>query len=430
MEAKTFEAFSMADAMKKVKAEMGQEAVILSTKERMVKPKGHSKSVKMFEVKAIPSAQTKESSIPARVFTPAAGKKFSKYDVAKNNFQQNQERAKAMLRKQSPSNETDSPQPTPQPNINLGLVDPPISNEVQALSQDIKSLEKELHNLPLLDTTSDLMEIKTLLLDIYQSSHVHKFENCHPYLQDICLKLKSCGVADIILSNTLQIIQGTQIPNDKNQQPLAGEALRDYFINRFLSIFVKNIKIYDFQLEKEQRYIGCVLGQSGVGKSASLAKLAVHLRKSKKQKVGFIHFDSLNDTLQSSLKVYSQILECPYHVVQDAAELENVIHSHPNIETFLMDTPALSTELGVVFSQLMDLKNLEIPINFHLCIPAYMKSKDMSLNIRQVKRLNLSSLIFTMTDLSYSYGDILSASLMHKVPLSVFGTGRRIPNDL
>ncbi|MBF0441246.1 MAG: flagellar biosynthesis protein FlhF, partial [Oligoflexales bacterium] len=81
-------------------------------------------------------------------------------------------------------------------------------------------------------------------------------------------------------------------------------------------------------------------------------------------------------------------------------------------------------------SDLNAIKDLNIPVDFHLVLSITEKENQMDMVIRRFSEIGISSLIFTKIDETWSYGEIFNLSTKWSIPLSYFGIGQKIPEEI
>jgi flagellar biosynthesis protein FlhF len=90
------------------------------------------------------------------------------------------------------------------------------------------------------------------------------------------------------------------------------------------------------------------------------------------------------------------------------------------------ECPRAKEDLG----DLLDFRDVDLPVSFHLTLAMTEKEVHMDRMIRGFSHLGLQSLIFNRLDESWSYGEIFNLSLRWSLPISFFGVGRSVPEDL
>ncbi|SPE37126.1 GTP-binding signal recognition particle SRP54, G-domain (fragment) [Candidatus Sulfopaludibacter sp. SbA3] len=69
-------------------------------------------------------------------------------------------------------------------------------------------------------------------------------------------------------------------------------------------------------------------------------------------------------------------------------------------------------------------------IQKQLVLPATMRAADQTRYVAAYQEFHPSRLIFTRMDETEAFGTVLSETLRSRLPLSFFGTGQQVPDDL
>lgn len=182
--------------------------------------------------------------------------------------------------------------------------------------------------------------------------------------------------------------------------------------------------------EQGKQKIVVFIGPTGVGKTTTIAKLAVVEALEKKKKVALISFDNLRIAAVEHLKVYAKIIGVPIEAAFNNDEFKDILKKFRNKDLILVDTAGMSQknvrEIHVL-SRLFDkLHSVEI----HLLLSATTKENDLLDILERFKIFPIHRLIFTKIDESTSYGNILNQVIRTKIPVSYFTNGQQVPEDI
>lgn len=178
------------------------------------------------------------------------------------------------------------------------------------------------------------------------------------------------------------------------------------------------------------RAVIALIGPSGAGKTEMLVKLAVSEGIAMNRPVRLITTDCERVGASARLQSFATILGLTLQVCDAAALLDAALRRKQDRELVLIDTPgyspadmACSRELGALF-------NLNKEIRPTLVLSATMKLDDMEDCLRRFSFHGPTELIFTHLDETRSFGAIWSLAAACRLPISFFGTGQQIPEDL
>ena len=459
MDVRRFEAFSMSDAIKLVKKELGKDAVILSTREKESFSIEGGRPLKLIEVVATSASQmtANKSDVAQPVQRPSptlsstgtlrraavltqAEAKFAKSvnfphvdDVRRSSQEPTIVRGSSTF--------AGFPPAAPLPLTNRAENDKSWSREklheaidssgLAEIQHEVSKIRKEIEALPQLNVGEQMQEIKVLLHDLMRN----KAENCqtsqHEYVNDIGVRLRAAGVLEAIIVETLQEIVASSAPAAIDGSPIAGQKLKEWYLSVAIrSLFRKIAVTGPWKAELNKQQIICLVGPTGVGKTTTIAKLAARFKLSEGKKVALATMDTFRIGGSEQLKVYAQILNCPFQEINEPLDLESFVDRFYDCDVLLIDTAGVSSRAADSLQVLRKMESLPIPIVKHLVLSSSMKQRDLEETIKRYKQIGIKSLIFTKLDESWSYGEILNCACLSKVPLSYFATGQKVPEDL
>ncbi|QSV47151.1 flagellar biosynthesis protein FlhF [Geobacter benzoatilyticus] len=182
--------------------------------------------------------------------------------------------------------------------------------------------------------------------------------------------------------------------------------------------------------KKNSPRIIALVGPTGVGKTTTIAKLAANYALRENHRAALITIDNFRVGAVEQLKTYSRIMGVPVEVATTPAELEAAIELHSDKDLILIDTAGRSHKDNEKIEELRSFLESRFAIEIHLCLAATTRDRELQEVVERFGVLPISRVIFTKLDESESYGGIVNAHLRTKFPLSYFTTGQRVPEDL
>jgi flagellar biosynthesis protein FlhF len=172
------------------------------------------------------------------------------------------------------------------------------------------------------------------------------------------------------------------------------------------------------------------LGSTGVGKTTTVAKLAIQAAFVKKTQVGLISLDNVRLGGQDHLAAYARISGLPLVAAQTRDELAEALDKMFNLDLILIDTPGrnpcdpgLPLELRQLFGDLPGLKH-------HLVVSATTAEGNIADAFQGFNVMNLASCIVTKVDESRDIVGVFNQLYKKRVALSYLATGQKVPEDL
>lgn len=178
------------------------------------------------------------------------------------------------------------------------------------------------------------------------------------------------------------------------------------------------------------RAVGVILGPSGAGKTSIVTKLAAHHRIELGQSVAVVTFDTYRKASVDQLRQYARTLGVPFAAAQSPQQLHQGLRRHGRAEVVLIDMPGVGPEDVSSAAELHRLIGEESVITTHLVLPASSQERDLRRVIDRVKDLPLLRLLFTKLDDTESFGTIFDVARHTGLPLSYWGVGPRVPEDI
>jgi len=382
---KTFTAPTYHEALEKIKKELGDDVVIVSSKE--IKRKTLT-SPGLYEVVVAveDDKQIKEKRVDKKedvlIKLSNAAKEISSLTAQKNNQKQ--------LLNSVTKNCDDS--------------------KIKELQTEIKSIVDTLKYLQ-----ASIWEIKQKELEI------------PPEFSEIYALAKASGMNKNHLDEIMKLtIKYMPIKMRKNR----------IAIKRYFHTLLK--KMIPIRIEREltppHKKILMFVGPTGVGKTTTIAKLAARYayKLSRRYKVGIITLDTYRIGAVEQLMAYARMMRLPIETVVDPSDFEEALNVLRHNDYILIDTVGSSQHDKEKIEKIKNfLKvNTFAEININLVLSAVTKYEDLVDIYKNYSILPIDTLIFTKLDETRTYGNLFSLLLDTKKPVSYFSIGQEVPDDL
>lgn len=175
--------------------------------------------------------------------------------------------------------------------------------------------------------------------------------------------------------------------------------------------------------------IGLLIGPSGAGKTAAVAKLASHYRLEQRRSVALITFDTYRENAVEQLRRYAKVVGVPFACAVSARQVHEGLRRHTQVDLVLIDMPGIGPGDVALANELRRLLPQET-VTTHLVLPASTREQELCRITRRLSHLPQLRLLFTKLDETESYGTIFEVAHQTGVPLSYWSIGRRVPGDL
>ncbi|MFN0249696.1 MAG: flagellar biosynthesis protein FlhF [Kofleriaceae bacterium] len=177
----------------------------------------------------------------------------------------------------------------------------------------------------------------------------------------------------------------------------------------------------------------CVMlvGPTGAGKTTTIAKLAAHAALVEGRRVRLVTLDTFRIGGVDQVRTFADLIGIPLTVLDNAADLASVIEENEDEdELTLIDTAGRSprdtahvVELATAISSIRDLE-------VHLTIPAHSTAAAIDELVTRYAALSPSRLLFTKIDEQESVPELLEAPRRTRLPITWVTTGQQVPEDL
>ena len=370
MKLKSFTAPTYSEALKKIKEELGDDAVIVSSKE--IKRKTLN-SPGLYEIVVAIEDNKKENKDDVLLKLSNAAKEITSISKEKN---------------------------------------------IKSSNEEILALKEEITKIA--DT------LKYLQATVWDITNKNELE-IPPEFSEIYALAKSSGIATKHLDEIMRLtIKYMPIKMRKNRI-----AIKRYFhtlLKKMIPIRIER------EIKPPHKKILMFVGPTGVGKTTTIAKLAARYayKLSSRHKVGIITLDTYRIGAVEQLMTYAKMMRLPIETVVDPTDFEEALNTLRHNDYILIDTVGSSQHDKEKIEKLKSFLKINTfaEININLVLSAVTKYEDLIDIYNNFSILNIDTLIFTKLDESRNYGNMFSLLLDTKKPVSYFSIGQEVPDDL
>ncbi|ACL76376.1 flagellar biosynthesis protein FlhF [Ruminiclostridium cellulolyticum] len=172
------------------------------------------------------------------------------------------------------------------------------------------------------------------------------------------------------------------------------------------------------------------VGPTGVGKTTTLAKLAASFMLTNNKNVGFITADTYRIAAVDQLKTYAEILGIPISIAYSVEEISSQIEDYSDKDVVLIDTAGCSYRDKQKFEELQKIIEVCQADEVFLVLSATVSSKNCRDIIKNYGFIQDYRLIFTKLDETPVYGSILNTKCYSNKPLAYITNGQNVPDDI
>lgn len=179
---------------------------------------------------------------------------------------------------------------------------------------------------------------------------------------------------------------------------------------------------------QDRQQVVALVGPTGVGKTTTIAKVAARALLESKKKVALLTVDTYRIGACDQLARYGEIMSVPVLVARDAAELVASYERVKDAELVLVDTAGRSVPEDV--ARQAALVRALPKVQVQLVVSAASGALDLAAVAERYRAVQPDRLVVTKLDEAAGPGAILSAAVRVGRPVSCVTDGQRVPEDL
>ena len=173
------------------------------------------------------------------------------------------------------------------------------------------------------------------------------------------------------------------------------------------------------------------VGTTGVGKTTTIAKLAArYALRHGREKVALITTDSFRIGAQEQLRIYGRILDILMRIVNSNEDLVAAAKSYADKQFVLIDTAGMSQRDLRLQGQLNMLKASVPDVKTILTLSATTHRLAVEEVINSYGKNGLHSCVITKADETTNLGGVLSTIIQNKLPVAYICDGQKVPEDI
>jgi flagellar biosynthesis protein FlhF len=411
MKLKRFEALTLQEALQAVKAELGPDAVIVSSR-RLQKGGGlfGLMSQSMVEVTAAidqpaklePARKTVLPSFPA-LKKPAAALGSSRVPVMEP-----------------------SPERQFHEQLQVASALDPMREQMQEMREEIRRLREEQRDPErvLAPLRHELEGLRVVVGEALENRLRQRVDGLPGKLMEEYQGLVAQGVdskqAHDLLRSVVETLGTGHIGNREMVNELIGER-----IEQALAVVGSGLS------KTHEQKIMMLVGPTGVGKTTTIAKLAAMARQvHPESKTVLITLDTYRVAAVEQLRVFAKILKSPLEVAVSPQDLLECVQRHAEADYILIDTAGRSPRDQAGYDELLALNRGRLKLENHLVLAAPVSEAGLLDVIRRYRSLPVHRIILTKLDEVQTYGVLFNVLVHAGLPVSFLSAGQRVPEDL
>lgn len=195
-------------------------------------------------------------------------------------------------------------------------------------------------------------------------------------------------------------------------------------------LLTKEINQVDYgEINYDKKFIN-VIGPTGVGKTTTLAKMAANAVLRDQKKAAFITTDTYRIAAIDQLKTYAKILCVPLEVCYTADDFKRALEKFTDYEVVFIDTAGRNFRNEQFVIDLKEMIQFNETMETFLVLALTAKQQDMNDIYKQFSKIKIDKLIFTKADETANYGAIINMINNYNIGVAYLTNGQDVPDDI
>jgi len=407
MKVRRFLATNSREALRKVKEELGADAVILSNKavpggveimalagEEIASLADKSRQVEASAASKQPAAIRTPATAP--VTPPAASEKIQSEKT------------------QPVANDVAMLTSTPEITVAAETVKLPKAPDIQTIPQapGLSRVDSVNQNI-----IQEIQAMRQLMEDQLASVGWSQFSQAHPDSMKVLRTLLNAGFSPLLARHLLDKLQI--------------DANFEQGLKKTIALLTLNLRTADSDEMIEQGGIYTLIGPTGVGKTTTTAKLAARaVIRHGADKVALLTTDSYRIGGHEQLRIYGKLLGVPVRSIKDIDDLQLMLQELRSKHMVLIDTVGMSQRDQMLAEQIAMMSQCGTTIKHLLLLNATSNGGTLDEVISAYQQHGIHGCIITKVDEAAGLGTVLDAVIRRKLKLHYVTNGQKVPEDL
>lgn len=418
MKLKRFEALTLQEALQAVKAELGLDAVIISTR-RISKNGGifGLLTQQMIEVTAAVDPPKSREHLPQLPIP----------DMVQREVTAQERLARTLARYESPKEEAvQLAPPTFEEHFQAATLLDPLTEQLTALRAEVKGMQEGGADTfaMISPLRQEIEQVRTMMEGLVSDRVGSRVASFPAPLQAYYQVLMNKGISPEFSYGLLRSVSETLGESGLTQEDMVEEVLKEKMAQ---ALTVSGPLTAPGDVPK----MVMLVGPTGVGKTTTVAKLASHFsQRIPNVKTVIITVDTYRVAAVEQLRVFARILKVPLEVAVTPDELPACVARHRDAGLILIDTAGRSPLDPVGQQELLSLSRKDMTLETHLVLAAPTAPSVLHEMVRHYAGVPIHRLLFSKLDENPNFGPMVNLAHQTGLPVSYLTTGQRVPEDM
>ena len=243
-----------------------------------------------------------------------------------------------------------------------------------------------------------------------------------PFFHNLKQKLSRAGVQQEI-ADALLLDLGESVPQNEFR---TADSAAEVLCKKLAGLF----NVSHSSAVKKTPQIIALVGPTGVGKTTSIAKIAARMTLQQQASVALVSIDTYRIGAIDQLRTFAEIAEIPLKVAFSPQQLEYIVKSFDDCDYIFLDTTGRNPRNRIFLRELtLFLENVDIA-EVHLTLSATTRFAELEDIIACYKKIPFDHVLFTKIDEVMDPAVMLNLKKLTDKPVSYICNGQNIPDDL
>lgn len=194
-------------------------------------------------------------------------------------------------------------------------------------------------------------------------------------------------------------------------------------------MMIDRISRYSYgEISFDKKFVN-VVGPTGVGKTTTLAKIAADSVLKYHKKAAFITTDTYRIAAIDQLKTYAKILSVPIEVCYNHQDFEKACEQFKDFDIVFIDTAGRNFRNKLYVDELKQVLPYDEKMETFLVLSLTSKQEDMEDIFEQFKSIQINKFIFTKLDETSYFGSMYNMVDKYKLGIAYITNGQNVPDD-
>lgn len=271
----------------------------------------------------------------------------------------------------------------------------------------------------------EIEQLKTLMSSITNKQTETETEREYPDpFQSIYDLLEDQEIGKSLRLKTMKYLlkKWYEQETDRPDKEEVHQWLKDYMLAAIEDIPMGGISF-------QKRFVN-IVGPTGVGKTTTIAKIAAHSVLKKHKKVALITTDTYRIAAVEQLKTYAKILNIPLEVAYSIDDFKKAKEQFAHYDLVLVDSAGRNFRNPLYVEELHKVIDFTDEVETYLVLALTSKYRDMEDIFKQFSLIHIDKVIFTKKDETSFYGTMLTFVEKNRVGVAYITNGQNVPDDI